>query len=323
MEIQGIKNLHIIAKTSYPIITAYEFEFLKTEEEIKALLKPSTIYFIVQRPLIYISNLTLKNGVIYFEIKDNLKNKPLECSIDPAENNFSAPDKDLLVSLHFYKNIPDKKEPFNDIAAIKLYNTENEFIVWYTPQKIIYEHLSGSLKVHINGSIKEYIDYHVHYIGQSFSQNIWDRLTGHEKMQAVLTKENIINNKASKNSFEISLILLEVEGYDEIKIMPYYEWLVPNATKPLLFNLETEEDIEKFYLPLLKTNASELTNEIEALLINSFKPEYNNILFKNYPEIKSGTRSVGYTESKLILRMLPAILKTDYHTQGIVVLKNI
>ncbi len=55
------------------------------------------------------------------------------------------------------------------------------------------------------------------------------------------------------------------------------------------------------------------------MLINQFKPDkYNDILFKNYPFIEKGTRSAGYSESTLIIEKVSAILKTDSHTQEVI-----
>jgi len=71
--LQGIKNIQIHARCVYPIVSAYEFEFLKSEAEVQAILKPCTIYFIVQRPLIYIQNLYSSDGLIKFEITDILQ----------------------------------------------------------------------------------------------------------------------------------------------------------------------------------------------------------------------------------------------------------
>lgn len=316
--INGIKNIQIQSKTSYPIITAYEFEFLKTEAEIKDLLKPATIYFIVQRPLLYMKNLYINNGIVSFEITDDSGNEPLLCEFDPIENGFALETEEFLLNLHFYKNIPDTEAPYNDIGAIKLYTAENKFIVWYTPQKFIYEYFAGSLKANITGDIIKFIDYKVHYIGQAFSQDIWARLTGHEKMQAVLTMENIINSKASKNSFEISLILMEIEGFDELNIAPVPDFMIAGIDTPIFHELKSDKSIEEFYMPALSPKAPELTNEVEAMLISTFKPAYNNILFDNYPKIKTGTRSAGYTTCTLLSTMFPAKLVTDHHIQDVV-----
>ena len=55
-----------------------------------------------------------------------------------------------------------------------------------------------------------------------------------------------------------------------------------------------------------------LTREIEAFLIHSFKPAYNEILFDNYPNIAGGIRSEGYSWTELVLERLPALLYTDH-----------
>jgi hypothetical protein len=49
-----------------------------------------------------------------------------------------------------------------------------------------------------------------------------------------------------------------------------------------------------------------------------FKPKYNEILFDSYPEIKAGTRSAGYSQSRLVIERMPAILATEHHVQGLV-----
>jgi len=50
-EFIGIKNIKIIGTTQYPIVSAYEYEFLKAEEDVRARLSDCIIYFILQRPL--------------------------------------------------------------------------------------------------------------------------------------------------------------------------------------------------------------------------------------------------------------------------------
>lgn len=100
---QGIKIIQIHAKTTYPIVSAYEFEFLKSESAIKSLLKPCTIYFIVQRPLVYIENLRVTDGTIIFRITDDKNTAPLECTFSPSQNGFCRPDEELLIEVQFYK----------------------------------------------------------------------------------------------------------------------------------------------------------------------------------------------------------------------------
>lgn len=321
---QGIKNIQISARCSYPIISAYEFEFLKTEAEVKALLKPCTIYFIVQRPLIYFNNICITKDLISFEITDRTSSKPLICSFSTVSNGFSKEDEELIIEFQFYKSTPDKCEPFNDVAGLKLIKTTNEFLLWLTPQKFIHHILTNRLNGTIDGDINRYIDYKIHYIGQSFSQDVWNRLTGHEKMQSILTLEHPIDSKTSMASFEISLIMLDIKGFTEGNIFPYSDIFNSDGVSPIFHELSYEEDddsFEKFFTTSLALTAPELTNEIEAMLIKLFDPTYNVIKFKNYPNIAKGTRSLGYTESTLFIEELPAILYTDNYKQNAIIPK--
>lgn len=316
---QGIKNIEISARCSYPIISAYEFEFLKTEAEVKALLKPSTIYFIVQRPLVYFNNICITDDLISFEITDRSSSKPLFCSFSPKSNGFSKEDEELLIEFQFYKSQPDKSEPFNDVAGIKLITITNKFLLWLTPQKFIHHILTNRLIGTMDGDLNNYIDYKIHYIGQSFSQDVWNRLTGHEKLQSILTLEHPIDSNTSMSSLEISLILLDVTGFTEGNIFPYSDVFTSDGVSPIFHELSLEEgddSFENFYTTSLALTAPELTNEIEAMLINLFNPTYNVIKFKKYPNIAKGTRSVGYTESTLFIEALPAILHTNKFKQN-------
>lgn len=318
---QGIKNIQIHARTTYPIVSAYEFEFLKSEAEIKALLKPCTIYFIIQRPLVYFNNLRTVDGLICFEVTDDGSNAPLSCRFDPSANGFCTEDEELLINVHFYKKTPDTEQPFCGVAAFKLLDLSNKFLSWFSPQKFIYEYLSGRINAEIDGNITDYIDYTVHYIGKAFSQDIWDRLTGHHKMQSILTIEDALNTQSLKAPFEIALLMLEIDGFDEMNFFPFVGIGLTQGVEPILHELtfeENDDSFDRFYQPKLAAGAKELTTEVEAMLVDTFKPKYNEVLFENYPHIKTGTRSAGYTESTLLIEKIPAILKTDNHTQGVI-----
>jgi hypothetical protein len=320
-KVEGIKKIQIHAKTTYPIISAYEFEFLMAEEEVKTLLRPCTIYFIIQRPLIYFDNFTTKDGVITFDLVDDTESKPLRCSFVPSENGFCAASEELMIKVMFYKKDADLTEPFKDVAAFKLLSLNDSFLGWFSPQKFIYEFLSGNISAEMKGNIADYIGYRVHYIGKAFSQDIWKRLTGHHKMQKILTVEDALNTKSLKAPFEISLLMLDIDGFDEMNLCPYEGYGLSEECNPILLEVSLEDDddsIERLYEPTLSPRSPELTSEVEAMLVNRFKPEYNDILFENYPYIEKGTRSAGYSESTLVIKRLPAILKTNSHTQDII-----
>lgn len=318
---QGIKTIQIHAQTRYPIVSAYEFEFLKSESEIQALLKPCTIYFILQRPLLYFDNLHIADGLITFNITDDSNSPPLECTFIPSENGFCQPDEELLIDVQFYKKTPDTKAPFNDVAAFKLFTLNEKFLGWFSPSKFLYEYLDQKFKAQIRGDVADYLDFQVHYVGKAFSQDIWNRLTGHHKMQSILTLEDSLNQRSLRAPFEISLLMLDIDGYDEANIFPSFDFALQPGIEPIVHRFSEVEDdgtFEEYYTPKLPPRAAELTSEVEALLVSTFKPNYNEVLFENYPNIKAGTRSAGYTQSTLIIEKMPAILKTEHHVQWLV-----
>lgn len=314
---QGIKNIQINATTRHPIVSAYEFEFLKDENEIQELLKPCTIYFIIQRPLIYMNNFSTENGEIFFEISDDTDAEPLTCSFIPSDNGFCSADEELIINAFFYKKDADIEQPFNTMAGFKLYALDDKFLGWFSPQVILYKFLSGELTINISGDITPYLEYTVHYIGKAFSQDIWKRLTGHHKMQKILTIEDSLNTQSLKAPFEIALLMLDINGYDESNVFPYFDFAVPEGLEPIVYEFDNSS-FDDYYKPKLLPKAPELTTETEAILVNMFQPEYNEVLFKNYPHIKDGTRDAGYTSSTLLIEKVPAILKTKTHTQHVI-----
>jgi hypothetical protein len=314
----GVKKIQIHAQARYPIVSAYEFHFLKTEAEIQTLLKPCTIYFILQRPLLWFQGVRVADREIILEITDGLSNPPLKCIFEPGANGGAALGEEILIDILFYKKNRDPEPPFNDVAALKILNTDKKFLDWFSPQKFLYEYLSGSLKANIEGNISHYLDYSVLYIGKSFSQMIWERLTGHEKMQEILTlEESISANPNSRVPFEIALLMLDIEGYSETHIFPIPGLPLDSGIKPIVHEIRNDdggESYSKYYDQKLDARAPELTSEVEGMLINAFKPKHNEKLFENYPLLKKGTRSAGYTESFLKIEKMPAILKTRHYT---------
>jgi hypothetical protein len=317
----GVKTIQIHAQTRYPIVSAFEFEFLKSEAEIQAILKPCTIYFILQRPLLYFRDVRMDNGEITFEITDDSTNAPLRCTFDPRLNGFGGSGEDLLIDIQFYKKVPDTEPPFNDVAALKILNLDKDFLGWFSPAKFLYEYLSGNLQADIESEIVEYLDYTVHYIGKSFSQDIWDRLTGHYKMQRILTLEEPMSSKSTRAPFEIALMMLDIDGFDEANIFPFFDFALDPGIEPIVHEFRSDDDgrsFSEYYDPKLDPRAPELTSEVEGMLVSTFKPKYNEVLFDNYPHLSKGTRSAGYTQSRLLIERMPAILRTELHTQGLV-----
>jgi len=60
--VQGVKGANIQVTTTYPMVSAWEFEFLKEEEVIRQRLDECSIYLLVQRPLTYFDNVEFRDG---------------------------------------------------------------------------------------------------------------------------------------------------------------------------------------------------------------------------------------------------------------------
>lgn len=191
--VEATKVANIQVATTYPIVSAYEFEFLKAEEVIRERLDGCTVYLIVQRPLTYFDNVELRHGYIYFDIVDD-EAPPLHCRVNLVAAEICGPNETVDIEMQFFAKTPSRSSPYRGVGALKLFKEDGSFILWWSPQKILYEMLVNELAVEVeeNGNPLAFLDFKLHYIGRAFSQKVWDRLTGHEKMQRILTLQGPI-----------------------------------------------------------------------------------------------------------------------------------
>ena len=171
------------------------------------------------------------------------------------------------------------------------------------------------LTADVVGDAYGFLDFRVHYIGQAFSQKVWKRLTGHEKMQSILTREGPIGASAEARApFEISLMLLDIVGLTEACEFPHTGHLDRPGYAPIRHRLDDDDAVVTFVTQQFVSHRdAALTRELEALLIRSLQPSYNETLFANYPNITGGMRSKGYTWTDIVLEQTPALLFTDHH----------
>jgi len=316
--IEGTKVAEIQVSTTYPIVSAWEFEFLKQETVIRERLDDCTIYLIVQRPLTYFDQVELIGRYIYFEIADGAT-APLKCRLDLAAAGICGDDETIDIEVQFFGAKPINQQPFRDVGAIKVFKPDGTFVVWWSPHKILYEMLVNGLQVEVaeDGNPLNFLDFKVHYIGKAFSQKVWARLTGHDKMQRILTMQGPVGaSPQARAPFEISLILLTVVGLSDIPEIPAIGFSIPLGVKAIKHKVDLEDDaaFEQFLLkPFVELGDEALTKEVEAMLIHQFQPVENEVKFKHYPKIKGGMRSKGYSATSLTIERLPALLYTDHH----------
>jgi hypothetical protein len=311
----GVRFANIYASTVYPLVSAWEFETLKAEDVVRERWGNCTIYMVVQRPLTYFDNVIIDDCYIHFEIADGEK-PPLSCRINLVANQICEPGEMVEISVEFFSKTPGKAQPLRNVGAFRLFKPDGSFILWWSPQKILYEMLVNNLAVEIaeDGDPFAFLDYKVHYIGKSFSQKVWSRLTGHEKMQRILTVEREVGSSPEARApFEISLIFLNLLGLDDVPMITSVDRIAPTGSEPIVHTLDLSDEsaVADFMTNSpVKLGDEALTREVEAMLIHRFRPEHNEIKFESYPEIKGGMRSKGYTDTQLTLERLPAFLYT-------------
>lgn len=132
--IDGTKVANIQVSTKYPIVSAFEFEFLKSERAVLERLDNCTIYMIAQRPLTYFDEVILKDGYIYFKISD-AEHQPLACRINLVSAGICTADETVDIEVSFLSKTPGTEQPFRDVGAIKIYKLDGSFVVWWSPQK--------------------------------------------------------------------------------------------------------------------------------------------------------------------------------------------
>lgn len=281
---------------SFPAMSVYEFEHFKEEEEVLEYWKSSSIYIICQRPVLYFDEIWCneENGIISMKIKQRGRENQLSVrlSISPRDQDLS---KGFWAEFQFYEKEQQTEQPFRNAAGVKFLTDKNEFVVWLSPERLIFTYCTRKtgFDIEIKGPIHDFLTYKVHYIGQAQNQGIWQRLTGHEKLSKALTLEHpFIEGEFSP--WELSLIFLKFDGFSEATLVDQSgsEYVFDSRGKKL-----TTEELAVATIPkTIEQVRSFAINDFEAYLVNMFQPKYNKILFKSYPDISNGLKAIGFDE---------------------------
>lgn len=283
-------NIRSIFQMSYPAMCVYEFYGYMQQEQAVAYWDNSTIYFICQRPVIYYDDLILEDGMLAATIKQRGNSKTVRLKLPLGKGSELNPDgDDLKIDIQFFTEDHYLQQPFNNVAGFQFIDVNGNFLGWFTPERLIYDHIIRTLYVEFEGDFHQFLEYHVHYIGQAQDQKIWKRLKNHETLQKILATEHpYITGEYS--SHEFVLIFLQLTGADKFnKIQPEISDFVGEELRKevvhQLDKIQDENTIDLF--------RKQFTNDIEAYLINHFEPPQNKILFKDYPNITNGLKSIG------------------------------
>lgn len=280
------KRLHSSLQLGYAPISNYEFYHLKQENIVQQILSDSSLYVICQREELTFENITYDDNTccLNFEIHKKDCNTKLTCTLCIYQENIE-PVEGQIVATEFGRNkkgeIPNVM-PINDIKGIRFFkeSADGELLLWITPDKFLHHYWNGILEAIVVGDYREFTKYKVHYVGESTDQKIWDRLTGHEKLQDILTVEEAFYFE-SINTHEIVLLLFKINNAESISIFDGTE--------------DVDDFVDSLINPKLPSKTT-ITLDVEKALIKLLKPnkKYNKIQYKQYPKSANGLYNEGF-----------------------------
>ena len=264
---------------AYAPLTSYEFAIVKDDKYIEQALERACIYVIGHRPVITFENLVINflDYSISFEIHQKGNKNILKGELPLRQSCISEAFGDTIaLALNFLdKNNIKKEPPFGNLYGFslsKLTHFTPEFILWFSPEKLLQNWWKGSVECKIEGDFKSFLKYKVHYVGKATKQSILKRLTGHTTFQDILSLENPITYKGLPTQ-EIAILCFEFN--DNL----HFQVFGDNAS------------VEEMSASLRGENFPKQENiylDAEKALIRAMKPSYNKQLFKGYPKSKDG-----------------------------------
>ena len=275
---------------AYSPLSNFEFSILKNDKAILSAIEKSNVYIIGQRPILSFENLRVDNEiqVLYFEIhqKDNLS--VLKCKLPYFQEIIGASrDKDIGLGLNRIDSLDEKSNQrikiihgFSLVEFPNNYVETKRFLIWFSPEKFLQNYWKELVQCEIDGDIREFLKYKVHYVGKATEQHVFERLTGHSSLQDILSQEYPFKF-GDLPTHEISILFLKFR--DNLEILSWDENSDPQEMAAVMNG-------EK------RPNQKKISLDAEKALIKAMAPKYNDILFKNYPFSKDGLYDENYNK---------------------------
>lgn len=267
---------------AYSPICNFEFNSLKSEPIIQDILSDSSLYIIAQRPILTFENIRLIDDecTLNFEIHQKGNPNILKVALPFFQDQIATDlNKDVYFDIGSHdKNYKETLSPYGNIHGIKIYS-EEKFLVWFSPEKFLTNYWRGEIIANIEGNIKLFTRYKVHYVGKATEQEIWKRLTGHSTLQEILSIEYPLNF-GHLPTHEVVLLFYKFKNNVQL-----HTWDGNKA------------ELDSMVSSLLCTDLPELKTiflDAEKALINAMQPKYNRTQFKNYPHSKDGLYAFDY-----------------------------
>lgn len=276
------KNLFNQIRLAYAPLTSFEFAKLKKDADINEAIKLASLYLIAQRPVISFENFVFNTNklVISFEIHQKENPVYLKCELPLFQENIGLSKTDsYALAFNFFdeKNLRETTV-INDVhsfSILKEIEGGDEFKVWFSPEKLLFDWLRRGINCMIQGDYKAFLSYDVHYVGKATKQSILKRLNGHPKLQDVLSLERP-RTKGQYTANEVVILMFEFKENLQHEIIS--EETPPDKVADIILgkNYPSQETI---FL------------EAEKALIKAMQPKYNEVLFGIYPKSDDGLYS--------------------------------
>ncbi len=269
---------------AYSPLTAYEFAVVKNDKLIERALKRSSLYVIAQRPAITFENLYSDNKEfkLNFEIHQQGNVNILKCELPFDQEIFGLiKDNEVEIAINYLNDSLKEENPFSNIHGFSLLSNRNnkkEFIVWFSPEKLLQNWWKGFVNCAILGDWSSFLSYQVHYVGKATKQSILKRLTGHSTLQDILSLQTPVTEKQLPAN---EIVILPFEFQDNLQIESFS-------------SMSNIDDMVDSFLGKNYPEQEKVFLDAEKALIKAMEPSYNNEMFKKYPISKDGLYSDKY-----------------------------
>ena len=239
---------------------------------------------ISQRPKLLFDNVFIDTDEnIHFEIRQETTDYKIYGILPIRQTAFlSNLTDEIIVELGSHdKGYTFDKPPYNNLDGFKFYDKDKNFIAWLTPERLIYEYSQNKIEVIGLDGWGELFKYKILYVGKATDQDIWQRLTGHETLQDIISKEYPLQY-GSLPTHEITLLLFKISAFENFEVLGNFQDM-QNLDKIL----DTKSLDNLFELKALPVERN-IFLDAEKAFVKLLNPMYNSVKFKSYPKSKDG-----------------------------------
>lgn len=279
------KNLFNQLELAHAPLTAYEFAVIKDDPEFEAALHRASLYVLGQRPVITFENIIFdpKAYKLNFQIHQQGNPDVLDCKVPLIQKVAGSNYWDeITVAFNFVdKLIEQHHEPYSNVRGFSFaqkIGDKFKFLMWLSPEKLLKNRWNEDIECEIDGNIRSFTKYKVHYVGKATKQNIVKRLTGHSTLQDILSLESPVTVKQLPAN---EIVILPFQFRENLQIQSFGENSDVNKMVAA-FRGDDYPSQEKIFL------------DAEKALIKAMQPKYNKQLFNAYPISKDGLYSDNY-----------------------------